>query len=487
MTIRRPPSLPQEYKIDPVCEEISIDDVVKKILSRSNPSSIGMQQNKNEIRPREMEELPVEGMPLDKALATLLEIIGNDFPKKSHPGYMGYVGSSGLPTDPLGCSLFGAYNHNAIGEYASAAITFLEKEFISNLAKIAGFPDSSGGLLCSGGATSNISALITAMHKSLGPEYKEKGINASSKPVILASDQAHFSIERACVSMGLGKEGLVRIDSNADYRMSAQGLRVQLKKIRSAENYQAVCVVANAGTTLTGAIDPLEEISEICKEYDVWMHVDAAYGGAALFTDYAIERLAGIELADSITIDLHKWLYQTYSGGILLYRIEEDGRDAFSLNAEYLPENRDGLSSAYTFYDLSLEISRPARILPVILSFYHYGTERLGRNIQHNIECAEYLAYLVCLHPELELIASPQLSICCFRFIDSRIRKANQINNHIIDSLRVDGDYYLSPALVDGKSILRVCICSYTTSAAHVEMLVERVIKIGCDYSDKLG
>ena len=251
-------------------------------------------------------------------------------------------------------------------------------------------------------------------------------------------------------------------------------------------NVRVIAVVATAGTTACGAIDPLAEIAGICRHYGVWLHVDAAYGGAALLSDKLRDRLYGIDQANSITVDLHKWCYMSVDCSVLLYRDPLLARKTFSSQAEYIREIDEGSKDSDVFYDLSPEVSRRFRALAVWIAFRHYGIEMLGHNILHNVECAEYLAERVDASAELELVVPPQLSICCFRYVavdrNMTEQEIDVLNDNIVHQLAKNGDFLLSSTRLQNRSVLRVCIRSFKTKAVHIDKLIEEVCKLGKEY-----
>jgi glutamate/tyrosine decarboxylase-like PLP-dependent enzyme len=240
-------------------------------------------------------------------------------------------------------------------------------------------------------------------------------------------------------------------------------------------------VVASAGTTLTGAIDPLEQIADLCAEHDTWLHVDAAYGGGGLMSAELQPRYRGIEKADSVVMDLHKWFFQSLDGSLLLYRDASWARQLFTESSDYLQPAEDSSPEEYMFFHIAPELSRRFRALPFYISMRCYGIEKLGRNALHNVQCAEYLAELIEQEHELELIAAPQLSILCFRFLAAGCseEEVDQINSAIRDQVQLEGEFLMSPTQVHGRPVLRVCIINHATRVEHIEGLVASVLRIG--------
>ena len=258
--------------------------------------------------------------------------------------------------------------------------------------------------------------------------------------------------------------------------MSVEALEQALGQHRNV-----ACVVASAGTTNTGAIDPLADIAAVCADHDVWLHVDAALGGGGLMSPQLAPRYRGIESADSLVMDMHKWFFQALDGSLLLYRDPRWARALFADSAQYLQPDADDVAETYKFFYLAPELSRRFRALPVYLAMRHYGIPRLGRNVWHNVECAQYLAALIEAEDELELVVAPQLSIVCFRYRPRRLAadEIDRVNREIRDRIQLEGDFLMSPTEVHARPVLRVCIMNHATRAHHVEALLESVLRIG--------
>lgn len=399
--------------------------------------------------------------------------------RNTHPGFFGWIAPSGLPSDPLAHAMVSVLNENVGGYWASPVGTTIEKTVIRWLADLAGFPQQALGVFLSGGSMANMCGIASACSKRFGPDFRRLGLAAFSRaanPVILCSGAAHFSIRRAAAMLGIGTDNIVTVATDDRFRMRIDALEAA---IESHDNI--ICVVASGGTTNTGAIDPLTDIAGLCARHDTWLHVDAAYGGGALMSAELRPRLRGIELADSVVMDMHKWFYQSLAGSLLLYRDPAYARQLFIESSDYLSMNQDDSPEQFSFFSISPELSRRFRALPFYLSMRHYGIDRLGRNVLNNVRCAEYLARLIEQEPELEMVCAPQLSILCFRYRPGGFDdvEVDAINTAIRDRIQLDGDYLISPTRVHERPVLRVCIINHATRAEHVEGLLDSVLRIG--------
>jgi glutamate/tyrosine decarboxylase-like PLP-dependent enzyme len=459
--------------------DIDLNVALSNLIDQRSRSPIIRPSNAADVAALIDESFPRGG----ESLAHLTAQISNAterYPRRNtHPGFFGWIAPSGLPSDPLAHAMVSVLNENVGGYWASPVGTTIEKTVIRWLADLMQFPRQAEGVLLSGGSMANMSGLASACAKRFGPGYREQGLAAFSqtaKPVILCSQAAHFSIRRAAVMLGIGTDNIVTIDTDAEFRMRVDKLETAL-----GQHQNIVCVVASAGTTNTGAIDPLEQIAELCARHDTWMHVDAAYGGGGLMSAELQPRYRGIEKADSVVMDLHKWFFQSLDGSLLLYRDASWARQLFFESSDYLIGSDDPAPEQYMFFHIAPELSRRFRALPFYISMRCYGIERLGRNALHNVQCAEYLADLIRQESELELIAAPQLSILCFRYVVEGLNdgEIDRINSAIRDQIQLEGDYLMSPTQVRGRPALRVCIINHATRAEHIEGLLASVLRIG--------
>jgi len=421
--------------------------------------------------------------PGGDSLQHLVEQIANAaerYPRRNtHPGFFGWIAPSGLPSDPLAHAMVSVLNGNVGGYWSSPLGTTIERTVVRWLADLVDFPQESEGVLLSGGSMANMSGMASAMARRFGPDYRRRGLaecGASSKPVVICSQAAHFSIRRAAVMLGIGTDNVIAVDTDAEFRMRVDKLDAALR-----QHQNVVCVVATAGTTNTGAIDPLEAIAELCAYNDTWLHVDAAYGGGGLMSHALKPRYGGIDKADSVVMDLHKWFFQSLDGSALLYRDASWARQLFFETSDYLSSEYDMTPEQYMFFHITPELSRRFRALPFYISMRCYGIAALGRNVLHNVRCAEYLADLVRQQDELELVVAPQLSIVCFRFKPDALDEhaIDRINSEIRDRVQLQGEYLMSATRVHDRPVLRVCVLNHATRASHIEGLVDTVLQIG--------
>lgn len=478
-----PPSLDSRYEIGAL-SDCDIDAVIAPIIRDSSRSPIIESVPASELSAQVPAEMPQSGAALAEVMDEVSSVVVQHCRRNAHPGFYGYVAGPGLPTDPLSHAMVAALNQNTIGYPGAPGPVTVERTVLDWMRQLAGLPDGADGAIVSCGSVANLSGITAALYSAIGDEYLNKGIVGmpEGRPVIVASKAAHFSMQRAAVIIGLGVEQVLLVDHDSNFRMRPDHLNEILDGCAN-RGQVPVCVVGTAGATVTGSIDPLDAIADICRERGIWLHVDAAYGGAGLLSPGLGPAFAGIERADSVCMDLHKWFYLGFDGSVVLYRDPGKARNVFYTRSDYVQFPKEGSPEEHMFFHFSPELSRRFRALPAYVAFRYYGREVLGRNVQHNHDCAAYLAALVREAEDMELINFPDLSICCFRYNPAELagnaKVVDKINASIRAGLQDTGEFYLSPTDVLGRPALRVCICSHTTRAVHMERLVDYVREIG--------
>ncbi len=482
MTIH-PPGIEQRFEISAL-PEVDIDAVIAPIIRDSTRSPIVESVPAAELFARLPREIPATGASLEMVMSEVQSVVIEHCRRNAHPGFYGYIAGSGLPTDPLSHAMVAALNQNTIGYAGAPGPVTVERTVLDWMRQLTGMPTGAEGAIVSCGSVANLSSMTAALYSAIGSEYLNRGIGSYDKgqPVIVTSKMAHFSMQRAAIVLGLGVDQVLLVDHDEHFRMRPDHLTAVLDQCGSRGRVP-VCVVGTAGATVTGSIDPLDSIADICGDRNIWFHVDAAYGGAGLLSRKLRPRFTGIERADSICMDLHKWFYLGFDGSVVLYRNPGEARNVFYTRSDYVQFAKDGPPEEHMFFHFSPELSRRFRGLPAYIAFRYFGSDILGRNVEHNHECAAYLARLVRDADDLELINDPDLSICCFRYDPQELAQqpdgVDRLNSQIRAQLQVEGEYYLSPTDVSGRPALRVCICSHTTRAVHMEKLVDRVREAG--------
>jgi len=396
-----------------------------------------------------------------------------------HPGFWGWVIGSGTPTGVLGDMLASAMNTNASGFEQSSA--YVEAQVINWFKSLFGFPDEATGILVSSGSAANLTSLTVARDAIL-PEAIDAGLFATGvRPYVYASEEVHNSVDKAVGILGLGRSSLRRIPAKDDFTIDIDALRAAIAKDK-AEGGKPVCIVGTAGTVATGAIDDLTAIADICRENGLWFHVDGAFGAMAALSESLRERVKGMERADSIAFDLHKWLYVNFDAGCVLVRHPEAQLNSFSIPASYLSTLKGGVATGpYRFGEMGIDLSRGFRALKAWMSFKTYGFDKYGRMVDQNVAQAAYLASLVEANPELELVAPAPLNVVCFRYAKSGIpgEALDELNEKILITLQEEGLAVPSGVRIRGKFALRVANVNHRSRREDFEALVKNVVRIG--------
>ena len=413
------------------------------------------------------EPLPEKGMgraAFDKLAAVI------EHSRHQNGAFFGYVLGSAEPVAVAADLVASALNQNVTAWRSGPAAVAIEKTVVSWLAEAIGCRGFSGSLT-GGGSFANLMGLMMA--REAAHPANESG---APQGVVYASDEVHMSIPKAVATLGIGRNNLRLIPTDDCFRMNTAELEKAIRRDRDAGN-PTIAIVASAGTVNTGAIDPLPEIAKIAHRHEVWLHIDGAYGALAAIA--WPEKFMGIEVADSISLDAHKWLYQPLDCGCLLFRSAKLAQATFSHSGEYAKSfSRDPIEG-YAFFDESLELSRRFRALKLWLSLRYHGLSAFREAIGRNIKQALHLARLIDESSRLEIMAGVELSAVCFRYKgDGRYseEELNVMNAAILERVNARGRVYLSNASLRGKFALRACIVNHRTTEADLQAVIDEVV-----------
>lgn len=411
--------------------------------------------------------LPQAGMSVHEALDDTARILDESI-AQPRPRYFAFVGSSGLEIGTLADLLAHTYDINLAVD--ARAATLIEKQAVRWAAEFIGYPPEGGGAFTSGGTVSNTSALAAAREHAL-PGSRHTGL-AGTRAAVYCSQEVHYSITRAIEMLGIGSSNLRAIPLDEQRRLIPGALAEAIDR-DLAEGVAPIAVVATAGTTLTGAIDPLDAIADICEERDVWMHIDGAYGLPA--ASVRPELFRGLDRAGSVSVDAHKWLYLPKACGIVLVRRQEDLAAAFAHEQGYLPHQQHELHAV----DITFEYSRPFRALKLWLAMRAHGAQAFRDSIERNLGEARLLYDQVGTHEDLETLGPPQLSIVPFRHVPSGALDLNAHNQRLAEALQADGRVWIASALIDGDVWLRPCFVNFRTTEDDVLALIDVARELG--------
>jgi aromatic-L-amino-acid decarboxylase len=429
--------------------------------------------------------LPESGMDPGLLLEQTARLLFAHSLFNGHPRFFGYVTAPPAPIGILGDFLASAVNPNVGAWTLSPAATEIESQTVRWIASLIGYPIDCGGLLLSGGNMANFVCLLAARAAKAGWDVREQGVSADSgrKLRIYCSTETHTWIQKAADLSGLGTASIRWVATDKKLRMDVAALRREIEADVAAGDVP--CLVAGtAGSVSTGAVDPLPEISALCKEYGVWFHVDGAYGGFAAAVPEAPDNLRGLAQADSVAVDPHKWLYAPLEAGCALVRDPEALRAAFA----YHPPYYHFAERATNYVDYGPQNSRGFRALKVWLALRHVGAGGYRKMIADDIRLSQAMAEAVRGHEELELVTQ-ELSITTFRYVPRDLRASlheaqaesylDALNRELLDRLQRGGETFVSNAVIGGRYVLRACIVNFHTAQADVEAVPGIVARIG--------
>jgi len=427
--------------------------------------------------------LPEEGRPFEDVLAFVREHV-LPFPMgNSHPRFYGFINATADPVGVFADFLAATMNPNCWG--GDHAAIHVETRVIAWLAEMIGYPTSAEGVLVSGGSMANFTALAAARRGTTPGNVREEGLAGPDRPrlTVYASDQTHACVDKAVDLLGIGTRQLRKIETDDRFRIRIPELRAAIADDRAA-GFQPAIVVGNAGTVNTGAIDPLDEIADICRAEGLWFHADGAYGALASMVPELKPLFAGMEKADSVAVDPHKWLYVPYEAGATLVRDPGRLSATFRKFPEYLASDPESpFPGPAWFAERGVELSRGFKALKVWMGIQTHGRRAYIERIASDIALARFLAAEVDRRPDFERLAEPVLSIANFRYRPTSRALSDEhldaLNRRIINRLVADGAFFLAPTVLKGRTALRVSITNFRTTQSDLIALLDEVERIG--------
>lgn len=432
-----------------------------------------------EVRSRFRGGLPQEPQPLEAVLQRVTEDVMAYPMGNVHPRFWAWYMGSGNMTGALADFMAAVQGSNLGGGNHAAAL--VDRQVIDWCKEIVGFPASASGTLTSGGSVANLIGLTVARNVKAGMDIREHGVAALPKKLrFYGSDQIHNCHRKAVETLGIGNAALRRVETDADFRIDIAALRMAIAEDRAA-GFLPACIIGNAGAVNTGAIDDLAMLADVAAEEDMWFHVDGCIGALIAIAPRNRALVAGLERADSLALDPHKWLHAPFDVGCCLVRDAGAHHAAFATQPEYLASAPRGIASGEWLYELGLQTSRSFRALKVWMALQEHGAEKFGRLIDQNIDQARTLARMISKTPQLCLMAPTIINIVCFRFdpggLDEDGLKA--LNTKIMLQLQEDGVAVLSDTALHGKHCLRAAICNHRTRHDDLELLVTEIVRRG--------
>ncbi len=418
------------------------------------------------------EPFPEEPRSVKALFDEFREVILPNSTHVSHPRFLAYILSSPHGLAPFAEALAAALNQSSSLWTISPVASAIEQKLVSWFSELFHFPEKTAGLITSGGSMANLMALTVARDHRLGERAREDGIQAAEHPLTAyTSDQAHNSVDKAIGILGLGLKHLRHIPTDDDFRIRLEPLIAAIEKDKT-EGRTPFCVIATAGTVTSGAIDPLDELADLCERENLWLHIDGAYGAFAILNDRLRPQLAAAGRGNSMTLDPHKLLFNSVEAGCLLVRDRNSMRRTYSFVPDYLSISSD--PDLINFTEYGPQLSRSFKALKVWWGLRAFGRKAYVRTIERLLDLAAYMATRILQEPRLELLAPAPLTAVCFRH--RHLDDAG--NQRLLDAVVRSGVAFLGPARLKGRTGVRACFTNLRTSRADVDTILDEFLRL---------
>jgi len=452
------------------------------------------QTTAGQIREQLDAALPDEGVEFERLLGTFRDVVLPMSRHNGHPRMFGYVQGPGTAIGAIADLLASTLNANLTAWRSAPAAVEMERLTINWIKQILGYDLRAAGLFVSGGSMANMAALAAARQAKAPADLLGKGARSLPQTMcVYVSEETHHSVEKAAALLGIGRDNVRKVSVDERFKIRVDDLVAKISQDLDAEHLP-FCVVANAGTVMTGAFDSLAEVAQVARRFNLWMHVDACYGGFAALAQSVRPLFNAIHEADSVALDPHKWLYLPVDCGCVLYRDAQAASATFAHEAEYTRVMNQEADEAFAFWDYGPELSRRFRALKVWMMLRGVGLRALGEAIEKDLACARHFESLVRASEDFEMLAPVELSIFCFRYVPRNFRRAlasaddvaregieeqlDALNEHLLTELQHDGSSYLSNARIGGRFSLRGCVMNYRTTLRDMEILFDDLRRV---------
>lgn len=444
-----------------------VDQLVDHVANLRDEKVAGI-TDRPTLETRLAEPLPRSGMdPQDLFNFVQRDVFGH-ISHVDHPRFFAFIPSPSNYIGVLADALASGYNVFAGTWVESSGPAVVELTTIDWLRQLCGFPETGGGLFVEGGSVANLTALAAARHTKLGTDFRNG--------IIYYSDQTHSSLERGLRILGFTRDNIRKLPSDAGFCLDVASLQAAIAEDRAAGR-QPFCVVANAGATNTGAVDPLPAIADVCESEDLWLHVDGAYGASAVFSERGRSALNGLGRADSLSLDPHKWLFQPYECACVLLRNRRLLRDTFHTTAEYLYDVAREEDDEINFFDYGIQLTRRFRAFKLWMSLKTFGADAFAAAIDHGFALAEYAESVVQSLPDWEVVAPAQMGVFAFRYAPPHLSEDERstANIQLTNRMNEDGFAMLSTTVLRGATIIRLCPINPRTTHDDIHQTLEKL------------
>ena len=450
------------------------------------------------------ETLPEEGEDPEAILDTVEESVIPYATHNSSPRYFGFVMGSGTPLGPLADAIAATINMNVGGWHPAPSATEVERRCIRWLAEAIGYPSDTGGLLTSGGTMANFTAIMAALREQTAYETADSGLQGSNQPrytLYMVDHEGHSSVVRAADMLNLGRDAVRRVPSHDDFTMDVAALE-QMLKADKEDGDVPFCVIGQAGSINVSAIDPLDELADVCAEQNLWFHVDGACGAVGAMVPEFRSRYEGMERAESVTLDPHKWLFIPYECGGVLVRDQEVLAKTFAMDASYLRGSIAEVPEEFDYYEFGPQMSRGFRALKLWMSLKYYGLDGYRTLLRKSVSCAEHLDTLVRTHDDFTPVQEANLFIYSFHYVPADLQAVfadppnvplervhqyiDHLNQQTADDVVQSGLAFLTTTTIRGRCALRMSICSHRTTTTHIETVFDSLAETGARLDEEL-
>ncbi len=443
-------------------------DLLVNHLSSLPDQRVGAKENPAELLARFSRPAPEDGTAFEELLGEIEAHVLANTMHVNHPRFFAYVPGPGNFVSAMADAIMSAYNVFAGTWVCGSGPAAMELETIGWLRTWCGMPDTAGGLFVSGGTMANLTALAVARHVKLGDH--------DPNAVVYCSDQAHSSCEKTLRVLGFSRWQIRALPCDREFRLPIGALTRAIDE-DTANGTRPFCIIASAGTTNTGAIDPLPELAKLARERDLWLHIDGAYGAAAAICDRGRSLLDGLGEADSVSLDPHKWLFQPFETGCVLVKRASDLPDTFQILPEYL-EDTHAISAEINFTDCGLQLTRSFRALKLWLSIRYFGLASFRAAVERGFELAELTEAQIRKMPDWEIVTPAQMGIVCFRYSGADAR----FHLELVQDILSDGFALVTSTVLRGETTLRMCTINPRTSESDILLTLRRLDQLAAEH-----